>query len=281
MKRVGLPVEASAASLTAGIEDLVHHVCLMRPAELVVTYHKGPKPPSELLSYAGVFRADNGMDDVYARAEPPTHDNWNPQSLHIPESTFVRTTFKRIAEALEGLLELGGTVRGGSTAISLGAASGRFASLVTGTGGLGGASDFTPRPGGARGAGQGNSGSSGNAGKHAARRARIEYVGDPYLDTRDGRPVVVQDFRIPDEGEYDVHVDTAVLAGPGTRETEPPIGADVPEFLGWEDADGRMVDRRVARVVGGDGATWRVLVSPASDTVTELDVTAQQVTSAR
>jgi hypothetical protein len=281
VKRVGLPVEASAASFTAGIEDLVHHVCLMRPAELVVTYHQGPKPPSELLSYAGVFRADTGMDDVYARAEPPTHDSWNPQSLQTPESTFVRTTFRRIAEALEGLLELGGSVRGGSTAISLGAASGRFASLVTGAGGLGGASDFTPRSGGSSGGEQGKSGRSGSSGKHAARRARIEYLGDPYLDTRDGRAVIALDFKLPDEGQYEVHVDTAVLAGPGARETETPVGADVPEFLGWESTDGRTLESRVARVAGGDGATWRVLVVPASDTVTELDLTAQHVASAR
>jgi hypothetical protein len=286
-KRVGLPVEASLASLTAGVEDLVHHVCLMRPAELVVTYHKGPKPPSELLSYAGVFRADAGMDDVYARAEPPTHDSWNPHSLQLPESTFVRTTFRRIGEALEGLLELGGSARGGSSAISLGAASGRFASLVTGADGLGGASDYKLQSGASRGGqaggrqGSGGAGGSGSGGGSTARRSRIEYVGDPYLDHRGGRMVVVQDFRLPGEGEYDVHVDTAVLAGPGTRETEPPLGADVPEFLGWEGADGRIMNDRVLRAVGGDGSTWRVMVSPASDTVTEIDVTAQSLTSSR
>jgi hypothetical protein len=286
-KRVGLPVEASLASLTAGVEDLVHHVCLMRPAELVVTYHKGPKPPSELLSYAGVFRADAGMDDVYARAEPPTHDSWNPHSLQLPESTFVRTTFRRIGEALEGLLELGGSARGGSSAISLGAASGRFASLVTGADGLGGASDYKSQSGASRGGqaagGQGSGGAGGSrSGRGStARRSRIEYVGDPYLDHRGGRMVVVQDFRLPGEGEYDVHVDTAVLAGPGTRETEPPLGADVPEFLGWEGADGRIMNDRVLRAVGGDGSTWRVMVRPASDTVTEIDVTAQSLMSSR
>lgn len=176
-KRVGLPVPASMASLTAGIEDLVHHVCLMRPAELVVSYFRGPKPPSELQSYAGVFRADTGMDEIYARAEPPTHDSWNPHSLQLPESTFVRTTFRRITEALEGLLELGGTARGGGSTISLGAASGRFASLVAGADGLGGASDFKPRPGAASGgrapgAGGGVGGSIDRGGRDGSRLNR-------------------------------------------------------------------------------------------------------------
>ncbi|MET7283826.1 hypothetical protein ABZS29_36690 [Kribbella sp. NPDC005582] len=275
-KRLGPTVEATMASLTAGIDGLVHHVCLMRPAELVVTYHKGPKPPSEVLSYAGVFRADTGMDDVYARAEPPTHDSWNPQSLQLPESTFVRTTFRRIGEALEGLLELGGAARGGSSSISLGAASGRFSSLVAGADGLGGASDFKSGTGrGGQPAGGRGSGGSGGGGRGTARPSRVEYVGDPYLDERAGRTVVVQDFRLPEQGEYDVQVETAVLAGPGTRETEPPMGAEVPELLGWERTDGRTVEGPVLRAVGGDGSTWRVLVRPASDTVTELDVTAR------
>lgn len=286
-KRVGLAVEASMASLTAGVEGLVHHVCLMRPAELVVTYYKGPKPPSELLSYAGVFRADTGMDEVYARAEPPTHDSWNPHSLQLPESTFVRTTFRRIGEALDGLLELGGSARGGSTTISLGAASGRFASLVTGSDGLGGASDFTSRPGAAGGGqppgGQGGGGAGGSEGgkDRSARRNRIEYVGDPYLDDRGGRTVVVQDFRLPDDSEYEVQVDAAVLAGPGTRETEVPLGAAVPEILGWEHPDGRAIEGPVLRAVGGDGSTWRVMVTPAADTVTELNVTARSLPSSR
>ncbi|MFK4089343.1 hypothetical protein ACI2LF_34845 [Kribbella sp. NPDC020789] len=285
-KRVGLPIQATMASLTAGIDDLVHHVCLMRPAELVVSYYKGPKPPSELQSYAGVFRADTGMDEVYARAEPPTHDSWNPHSLQLPESTFVRMTFRRIQEALDGLLELGGAVRGGSSAISLGAASGRFASLVTGAGGLGGASDFEPGrgrgPSGPTGGPTGRRGGPvdpGNDGGSRGRRGRVEYVGEPYVDSRDGLVVVVQEFRLPDDGDHDVHVDAAVLAGPGTRETEPPLGAAVPVFVGWENAQGRITDERVLRASGGDGATWRVIVNPAADTVTELDVTARPVTS--
>ncbi|GAA0547485.1 hypothetical protein [Actinomadura livida] len=142
VKRVVPPFEATAASRMVGIENLVHHVCLMRPAELVVTYRPGPKPPSEFQSYAGVFRGVEEMDEVYAAAEPPTHDAWNPQSLEYPASTFVNTTFRRINEELNGLLELGGNVRPGAAKIALGAASVRFASLLGGAWGTGGASDY-------------------------------------------------------------------------------------------------------------------------------------------
>lgn len=146
VKRIVPPLEPTRASLMLDIEDIVHHVCLMRPAELVVTYHAGPKPPSVNQGYAGVFRADETMDEIYAKAEPPTHDAWNPQSLVRPESTFVQTTFRRIGEALDGLLSLGGVARTGASNVALGAASSLFSGLVGGTWGIGGATAYS-KPG--------------------------------------------------------------------------------------------------------------------------------------
>ncbi|XUL88393.1 hypothetical protein ACQ86D_18465 [Streptomyces galilaeus] len=129
VKRIVPPLEPTRASRMLDIEDIIHHVCLMRPAELVVTYHAGPKPPSVNQGYAGVFRADETMDEIYAKAEPPTHDAWNPQSLVRPESTFVQTTFRRIGEALDSLLSLGGVARTGASNVALGAASSLFPGL--------------------------------------------------------------------------------------------------------------------------------------------------------
>lgn len=146
VKRIAPPLEPSRASRMVDIESLVHHVCLMRPAELVVTYHSGPKPPSVHQSYAGVFRADESMDEVYAKAEPPTHDKWHPQSLDRPESTYVHTTFRRIGEALDELLSLSGTARAGASHVALGAASSLFSGLVGGAWGIGGATAYA-RPG--------------------------------------------------------------------------------------------------------------------------------------
>ncbi|MFF3416621.1 hypothetical protein ACFYW9_18260 [Streptomyces sp. NPDC002698] len=146
VKRIMPSLEPTHASRMLAIEDLIHHVCLMRPAELVVTYHPGPKPPSTNQGYAGVFRADEAMDDVYAKAEPPTHDAWNPHSLDRPESTYVQTTFRRIGEALEQLLSLSGTTRPGASNVALGAASSLFSGLVGGAWGMGGATAYS-KPG--------------------------------------------------------------------------------------------------------------------------------------
>lgn len=146
VKRIMPSLNPTRASLMLNIEDLIHHVCLMRPAELVVTYHAGPKPPSTNQGYAGVFRADEAMDEVYAKAEPPTHDAWNRHSLDRPESTYVHTTFRRISEGLEQLLSLSGTARPGASNIALGAASSLFSGLVGGAWGIGGATAYS-KPG--------------------------------------------------------------------------------------------------------------------------------------
>ncbi|MGW1928325.1 hypothetical protein [Streptomyces sp. NPDC001919] len=320
VKRIRPPLEPSRAGRMLNIETLVHHVCLMRPAELVVTYRPGPKPPSENLAYAGVFRADESMDDVYAKAEPPTHDAWNPQSLERPESTFVHSTFRRIDEALDQLLALAGVSRPGARNVALGAASTLFSGLVGGAWGVGGATAYT-KPGstatrsgaqeasGRRTATTASPGGTAHSaapgrGSEAAdeirrtsgedfdfadtdgagppgrrRRPRVQYVGDPYYDDRGDLTVLVQEFRLPVTVSQRVHADLAVaLPGVGGRETDPPIGAQMPTLVGWEDADGHLHTSEACVIDGGE-SVWRAVVRPAPDTMTEIGIRVEAVTT--
>ncbi|MEV5541775.1 hypothetical protein AB0L13_33525 [Saccharopolyspora shandongensis] len=322
VKRLAPPIEPTPASRLVGLENLVHHVCLMRSAELVVTYRPGPKPPSEYTSYAGVFRADTTKDAVYAAAEPPTHDAWNPQSLEYPESTFIRTTFRRIDESISGLLNLGGTVREGSAKVSLGAASRLFSSLVGGTWGIGGATDYA-KPGstqtrpthsesadelqeddlqqGRRApsndmpptAHQGQllaaqnvranpqeKGSGSQASRKAPRRRpRVQYAGEPYFDERSGHAVLIQEFQLPVPGPQRVRADIGVaVAGTAGRETDPPIGADNPELLGWENATTGLFFSSAMKLIEGGPDIWRAVIRPAPDTMTEIEIAVEAVT---
>ncbi|MET7916808.1 hypothetical protein ABZU45_12885 [Streptomyces avermitilis] len=189
VKRIMPPLEPTRASRMLDIEDLVHHVCLMRPAELVVTYHPGPKPPSVNQGYAGVFRADEDMDETYAKAEPPTHDAWHPQSLDRPESTFVQTTFRRIAEAQERLLSLGGVTRPGASNVRLGAASSLFSGLVGGAWGIGGATAYSKPGSTVTRASQGDEAEEGtprSASGRPAPKASPSGTGRPASDGADG-----------------------------------------------------------------------------------------------
>lgn len=312
VKRIMPPLEPTRASRMLGIENLIHHVCLMRPAELVVTYFAGPKPPSENQGYAGVFRADEAMDDIYAKAEPPTHDAWHPQSLEKPESTFVQTTFRRITEALDDLLSLGGVARPGSSKVALGAASSFFSGLVGGAWGIGGdtayskpgstirrpskadRSDGNPSPlpagfpageeersaPGAYAAGDPSAyadpSGNGAAGAHR-RRPRVQYVGEPYYDDRGEDSVLVQEFRLPMSGPQRVRIDLAItLPGTGGRETDPPVGAAMPMLIGWENDAGDLSASEACVIEGGD-SVWRALVRPAPDTMTEIAVKVEAV----
>ncbi|MFF5763475.1 hypothetical protein ACFY8F_13210 [Streptomyces tanashiensis] len=319
VKRIRPPLEPSRAGRMLNIETLVHHVCLMRPAELVVTYRPGPKPSSENHAYAGVFRADESMDEVYAKAEPPTHDAWNPQSLERPESTFVHTTFRRIDEALDQLLSLGGVARSGARSVALGAASTLFSGLVGGSWGIGGATAYTKpgstatRAGVQEGPGKRTGATASARGRHSTaaggdeesardtgitggadidftdaaetgvlgrrRRPRVQYVGDPYYADRGELTVLIQEFRLPVPIAQRVRADLAVaLPGVGGRETDPPIGAQMPTLMGWEDGDGRLHASATCVIDGGE-AVWRAVVQPAPDTMTEIGIAVEAVST--
>lgn len=290
VKAIMPPNRSTMASRMVDIDDLVHHVCLMRPAELVVTYFAGVRPPSQNLGYAGVFRADPSMDEVYAQAEPPTHDAWNHQSLEYPDSTFVRTTFTRIRDSVDGLLNLAAVTRDGAKGVALGAASSMFSGLVGGAWGIGGATAYsTEKPGStvsrapsraARAAdaeaaadvstaagneylpkesaateGDSSAPSAPRTDRRAAR-PRVQYLGEPYYDERAATTVLVQEFRLPVALRQRVRIDLAItLPGASGRETDPPLGAPMPELLGWEQADGTLHTAPDYEIDGGDGGS--------------------------
>lgn len=70
------------ASESASIPDYSHHVAWMRhDAELVVKYQPHPPLDNEMFQWAGVFKPVAGVDDSFAKAEPPAHDDWIPASV--------------------------------------------------------------------------------------------------------------------------------------------------------------------------------------------------------
>ncbi|WP_329069546.1 hypothetical protein [Amycolatopsis sp. NBC_01480] len=296
-----VPFEKTAAGSAAGIETTVHHVCLMRTAELVVTYHEGLKPPIENFSYAGVFRATAELDSTFASSEPPTHDAWNWHSLDGRDKTFVKMTFARIKDAIDTLLDRDGQARSGS-AVPLGAASRVFSNLVSGSWGTGGASDYRSAlkptapthesppnrlsgdlfaPSDDAGAGapdaSGASAASPRPGQDSStRRPRVEYVDAPYYDVRAGQLVLIQAFQLTTSGNHRCAADLGVtLAGTSSRETDPPRNAAKPHFFGWESPDGTFHTDESPLIEGGDGV-WRLLVLPAPDTMTEISVSAMR-----
>lgn len=92
----------SGSEFTPPIPGISHHVALMRNAELVVKYLEGDQLPISQLEYAGVFIADRDVDSSFAKAEPPTHDDWNTKSMtERQDKSAVNVALRKISEELK------------------------------------------------------------------------------------------------------------------------------------------------------------------------------------
>lgn len=72
------------APTTSDIDPLrgsSHHVCLMRHAELVVTYDEQRELDDAGYHWAAVFQPTEETDASFSAAEPPAHDEWIPNSI--------------------------------------------------------------------------------------------------------------------------------------------------------------------------------------------------------
>ncbi|MDK8465386.1 hypothetical protein [Marinobacter sp. SS13-12] len=78
------------------------HIAVMRPVELVVKYFEGDPLPDERLEWAGVFVVDEDdeVEQAFADAEPPAHDDWIPDNLPKGHSkTFVNVALREIKKS--------------------------------------------------------------------------------------------------------------------------------------------------------------------------------------
>lgn len=76
-------------------EQKLSKVALMRNPRFVVKYMPVERDPSDL-EMAGVFIADPGVDEQFARSEPVAHDDWQPVSLGNHQANIVRISLNRI-----------------------------------------------------------------------------------------------------------------------------------------------------------------------------------------
>jgi hypothetical protein len=82
-----------------------HAITFMRQAELVVRYFERQELDVEGFQWAGVFKPVADLDDSFALAEPPAHDDWVPQAIQEKSRrTEVRIALVRIREAADKYL---------------------------------------------------------------------------------------------------------------------------------------------------------------------------------
>jgi len=178
------------------IPSRLHHVALLRPAELVVRYEEGSVNEAERLQWGGVFITDIGenaeVEKAFAMSEPPAHDDWQPkaaQALTKNQRTYVNVALRRIRERIKQL--------SGADMIRTPTAAAEARKSLSALAGEIGRSLIGAGPGGAD--GRQRSGGGGGGGRRRPLRLSSPVAVGTTL--RDGNPVAT--FRILVSGESD------------------------------------------------------------------------------
>lgn len=260
-----------------------HHVARMRVAELVVDYLPGPPHPDPRLAYAGVFKASEDADALFASAEPPTHDDWISKGLTGTARGVVQGARTFVQKQLDERLGLG-PQSGGSGGQGLGQLSALLAGIVPARSSQG-PKDDDVGGGGAGGMSTNGSGSGGgwNGGGHASgassrRGGRPRLHGSPVLLVHEGKPYLVATVKVPaGDATRVVSADVEVVVEGGGRESEPPLGAAVPQIFQWQSAAGAVARGRTVAIPAGEESDWYVYATHVPDAVVRFRVS--QVTS--
>jgi hypothetical protein len=216
---------------TGLIPERLHHVALLRPAELVVRYMEGSINEGEQLQWAGVFITDIGekaeVERAFAMSEPPAHDDWQPkaaQALTPHQRTYVNVALARIRERIRSLSGSDirqGRLSGGEARSSLAALAGDIGRSLIGAG-----------PGGADGNRSGRGGGGGGG-----RRASLR-LGSPASEGTslvNGQPVARFRIRLsgPADAAPSISFTPWVQMDEGTKDPVAPNGK-APKVIGVE-----------------------------------------------
>lgn len=240
------------------IPEKLHHVALLRPAELVVRYEEGSINEADRLQWAAVFITDIGenaeVEKAFAMSEPPAHDDWQPksaQSLTPRQRSFVTVALKRIRERVR---ELSGADLQRTTVPTRRAQQ----SLATFAGDLGRAL-IGSGPGGSDGGPRSSGGGGGR--RRPLRLTTPEPMGTSLLD---GEPVAAFRLRLTGDSSTEplISVTPWVQMDEGGKDSLAPNGL-APRVIGVE-IDSRPVELSGGGIpcpVGPTGTTILVQVS--------------------
>lgn len=258
------PAAADEGGRQGPIHGPSRHAALIRGPGLVVRYIEGPPLPSDLAEYAAVFAVDAGVDDAFARAEPPTHDDWTPDMLESDlEKTLVRTAMRGVPAALRDFA----SGRAENAAIGEDMPLGEFADqlggLIAGVAGPGAGVQPAGGPGGGAGGGGGRP------------RPPTLRVGHGEVCEIAGRPAVSVSFEIDHRGAAEAVVEAlvGVVVDGGALEADPPAGAAQPEVLEWRGPGGLTAPGTPRlRIPAAQAGQWHVVVAMPSDAATAVDL---------
>ncbi len=274
--------DASRQMVTAArpFSGPLRHVARMRVPELIVDYFEGPAHPDARFAYAGVFKASDDADAVFADSEPPTHDAWIFAGLSGSARGVVMNVNSRITKMIED--ELGTTVgAGGNDTGGLGNFSMRLASLIPAAGSD--PSRNLPDDDTDDGS-SGGSGGTGGTGRRGGRRpgsssgtrrgSAPRLVDKPRLQIHNGQPFLVAKVFVPESSNARVlRADVTVVLDGGGSETDAPLGASLPQINQWQPvAGGPAIPGPQIYLSASADSEWWVYATHVPDAVVRFRV---------
>lgn len=258
-------------------EAFTGHVALMRDPRLVVKYLQIADDPAALMT-TGVFICDPRMDAVFAKSEPPAHDDWKPETLAEDDrqgrANPVRIALNKILDEFRPQPTSEMTPESTESDGSIASIARSLGSILAGASGPGSEGD------------PGRNGrklrASDGTGPGAAP-ARVIMDGTPVLavDEETGRvvtdflfTVVVSSGTNPDEFEIEAEPLVVLDGGMTEKAGDRPIGAEVPEVLGWYSGEAKNEHGSSLKLKAALGDDMRVRVSqpPDSSVTVHLNV---------
>lgn len=245
----------TAASFT----EPAHHVALMRRPELIVQYRPGVELSNPAVEWAGVFKASEETNAAFAEAEPPTHDDWQPNLVREPwHRRYVNVSRKQIKEHVNnafGAPVVPDEAPGRPSGVVVADALGHLLATHPGTGASKPRSDDPQRP--------------------TVRRTIPKVsVLRRWLGDENGAAVLNIEFQVEAASGSPatlIEASAAAATAEGGLEHDPPAGAPVPTVMGFR-LGPRIFEGAALRVPAGDESPVVVTVSIPDGVAAAVDI---------
>jgi len=258
-------------STTPVHEQRPQHIALLRSPELVVKYlDAGRGLGNDKVGFVGVFKADEGFDDSFARSEPPTHDDWQPSSVSDKRARgIVNTALKRIREHSQRFAEQNSPRVTGAEGSPLALLAREFAVLAPGVR-LGGTNE-RERP----------ISSQPSSGRRERKpRPQVHMAAEQNSTVEEVEGVVYAVFLVDithASGSETTNVTAqvySVLSG-GALETDSPFGKPPLRIGWWESPRGARVDGNPLRIGPRQQGCWKLFVPIEDNVAVAVEIDAQ------
>lgn len=256
----------------------LRHVALMRKTLLVLKYMEPSRiPPRDGEQYTGVFVTDGGVEEVFARSEPPSHDDWVKERISDPiERRYVNVSFRRIKEKVREFISPKVTLVGSPYQGSLAGLADHLGTLLPGL-------EESAKGRSAPSTTSGGAGGSGGGRKKPG--IRIESVlrkpGERHVELE----VHYSVEHIPGTRGSDVTFKATVVTAGGGQESEAPAGRALPIVTGWSVGGGEVREpteqgQTLEFAVPGEGREGVIKVLQPEDCTLDLHLDADALQEA-